>query len=409
MRRHHFKFLSSILLTCLLAYLLTCPIHSEVKVTPVAYVSLLGGQYFLEGERDSFAGNFDVFFSPVINFSEDTALLPIYQGIYSGTMDVTELVDGTIMTREVMDNSLTCKFTRKYSDTFKGKAKVGYKVEYLKETEDEEWNDGLFDYNRILAGLEAEKMFKRTNLRIGYDFYIMHYPNYSSLITTYETALDTATYTEISENAGEDVLDYTTHELFIEALYLFSDTFSGKIGYDIAYKYFNDQTIVESDGGFSSDKRNDFVHLLTLGISKELNKVSISLYDSVEYNDSNQNSYDANRTQYNERYYDYFQNDVVPSITFTMAENAKLNFWWDLAYRKYFERPAQDTEGNYKTSKIHQFTNTAGVSFKIPVFRTLSVKTAGSYSDSSSNNKYEASYRYNYNTFNYFGGIDWEY
>lgn len=404
------KFLCCVLaVTAYCLPLTTSGLSAEVKVTPVAYVSLLGGQYFLEGDRDSFAGNFNIFFSPVINFSEETALLPIYQGLYSGTRDVRELVGGGVLTREVMDNSLTVKFTKKYSDTLKGKAKVGYKMEYLKETEDEEWNDGLFDYNRIIAGLEAEKKFEKTNLRVGYDFYIMHYPNYSSLITAYQTSIDTATYTEISENAGEDVLDYMTHELFIEALYLFSETFSGKVNYDIAYKDFNDQTVVESDGGFSSDKRKDFVHLLTLGISKELQKVSVSLHDSVQYCDSNQNSYDADRTRYNEGNYDYYQNDIIPSLTFTMGENTKLNFWWDLAYRKYLKRPAQDTEGNYKASKISQFTNTTGLSLKIPVYKTLSMKTAGSYSDSSSNNKYEANYRYSYNTFNYFCGMDWEY
>ena len=72
----------------IIAYYL--PLTAELKITPVANISLLGGQYFLEGETDSFTGNANIFFSPVINFSEKTALLPIYQGIYSGTKDVKE-------------------------------------------------------------------------------------------------------------------------------------------------------------------------------------------------------------------------------------------------------------------------------------------------------------------------------
>ncbi|MEW6555916.1 MAG: hypothetical protein AB1349_01005 [Elusimicrobiota bacterium] len=395
-----------VLLLSPISYLL-----SELKVTPVANVSLLGGQYFLEGESDSFAGNTDIFFAPVINFSEKTALLPIYQGVYSGTKDVKELVGGGTLTREILDNLLTLKFIRKFSDTLKGKAKLGYKLEYLKETEDEKLGDGLFDYGRIIAGLEAEKMFNRTNVRIGYDFYMMNYPNYASLVTTYQTSIDTATYTEISQNAGEDVLDYSAHELFVETLYKFSETTLGKLSYNIALKNFTDQTIVEESGSFTSDKRNDLVHLLTLGISQKLRRVSVALYDTIQIYTSNQNSYDANRTQFNANYYNFVQNSISPALTFALGKSGttKLNLWWEIVTRVYQDRPAQDESGNYQTAKITQTTNTTGVSLAIPVYKMLSLKTAASYRGSVSNNKYEANYRYNYNTSNYFVGINWEY
>ena len=383
---------------------------SEIKITPVANISLLGGQYFLEGNNDSFAGNADIFFAPVINFSEDSALLPIYQGVYSNTKDVRELIGGGTLTREVLDNSLTLKFTRKFSDTLKGKVKAGYKLEYLAETKDEKLGDGLFDYNRLIGGIEAEQVFgDRTNVRVGYDFYIMSYPNYSSLVSQSADIIDTQTFTEISKNAGEDVLDYSTHELFVEGLRSFNDTTVGKISYDIAYKNFKDQTLVKSDGSFSSKKRNDLVHLLTLGVAKNLKNFTAALYNTVQYYDSNQNSYDANRTQYNQNYYDFIQDNVTPSLTFLLKNNAKLNLWWDIAYRKYINRPSQDEEGNYKTSEISQVTNTTGLSLIIPVYKSVSLKTAANYRDATSNNRYEANYRYNYNTSNYFVGMNWEY
>jgi len=393
----------------IIAYYL--PLTAELKITPVANISLLGGQYFLEGETDSFTGNANIFFSPVINFSEKTALLPIYQGIYSGTKDVKELVGGGTLTRKVLDNSLTLKATHKISDDLKAKVKVGYKMEYLQETEDEDkFGDGLFDYNRIIAGMEGEKALNENwNLRAGYDFYIMSYPNYSSLITTYQTSIDTATYTEISKNAGEDVLDYSTHELFFETIRSFSEKLSGKIIYDIAYKSFNDQTIVKSDGSFSSSKRSDLVHLLSFGISNKLEKVTLNIVNSVQYYDSNQNSFDANRTQYNANYYDFFQNNIMPSLVFSISKNVRLSLWWDVAYRMYLKRPAQNESGEYQDSKISQITNTTGTNLVIPVYKSLSLNIAGSYRDSSSNNKYEANYRYNYNTSNYFAGINWEY
>ncbi|OGS47095.1 MAG: hypothetical protein A2539_08350 [Elusimicrobia bacterium RIFOXYD2_FULL_34_15] len=404
------KYRNIFLLTGFLLIINHLQLNAELKVTPVANLSLLGGQYFLEGEKDSFAGNADVFFSPVISFSEKTALLPIYQGLYSNTKDVKELVGGGTLTRKVLDNSLTLKGTHKISDTLKVKAKVGYKIEYLQETKDEKLGEGLFDYNRLAAGIEGEKLLNNNwNIRSGYDFYIMSYPNYASLITTFQTSIDTATYTEISKNAGKNVLDYSTHELFIEAVHGFSEKLTGKVSYDIAYKGFEDQAIVNSDGSFSSSKRTDLVHLLSIGIYQKLEKVSLNIINSVQYYDSNQNSFDANRTQYNANYYDFFQNDVMPSLVFELSKGFNINLWWDIAYRQYTERPAQDVEGNYKTSEISQITNTTGVSVIVPVYKSFAVKVAGNYRDSSSNNKYEANYRYNYNTSNYFAGINWEY
>jgi len=51
---------------------------NAAQVTNVADISFMGGQYFLKSDAGSFGGNLDVFYTPVISFSKDIAVLPIF-------------------------------------------------------------------------------------------------------------------------------------------------------------------------------------------------------------------------------------------------------------------------------------------------------------------------------------------
>ncbi len=391
----------------------------EIKITPVVQSSLLGGQYFFENESTSFGGNVNIFASPVINFSPRTALLPMVTLTYRGTKDVQELVGGGTLTQEYIDiGPFTLKFVHKFSDTVKIKAKAGYKIEYLKETKDEDWQKGLFDYNKITFGLESEKTFPDLflTIRTGIDYYTMRYPNYKSLISEeeYETSLDTTTYKEISENAGEDVLDYNAGEVLIEGTYGVSENVSVGVLYNIVMKNFVDQHIVEETGKFKSDLRNDNSHLIGFSLFCNFERAMLSLSESVKLYNSNQNSYDTAFTKFTPDFYNYIENSFSPSVVFYIGQQPymKLNLFLDISYRKYLERLAQNSSGNYTSDKIWQTTNTAGINFSYPlanILKGLSAKLSTNYSSVSSNMKYEKFYRYNYTVFNYFLGVEWEY
>lgn len=387
---------------------------AKIKVTPIANVHLLGGQYWVsQAVPDSFSANFDAFICPVINFSPKTALLPIYTGLYSGTKDVRELIGGGTLTREMQDHSLALKFVHKLNEDFRIKARVGYKIEYLVETVDESWGNGLFDFNKTIYGIEVEKLWKEWNGRIGIDMYNMVYPNYLSLVSdeTFETSIDTTTYSEISSQAGEKVLDYSTMALFIEATHKFSNNLVGTAHYDLSLKNFIDQRVVEKTGEFASTLRSDQIHYLTLGIDLGTPRMTLSLADTIEYYDSNQNSYDAGNSKFIANHYDYLQNAVKPGINFylgTEEKTMKLSLFWDISYRLYAERLSQNSDGEYQSDKIFQQVNTTGISFTYPINKSLSGKFLINYRDSSSNMRYEKNYSYNYYTFNYFLGINWQ-
>lgn len=390
------------------------PLAAGVKVTPVANIDLLGGQYWVsESAPASFGGNLSVFFSPALNFSPVTALLPIYSGSYSSTKDVQELVGGGTLTRELQSHSLKLKLVRKLPEQAKLKLNAGYKIEYLKETIDETWGNGLFDYNKMSVGIEYEKPLEMWNLRGGLDYYATKYPNYQSLITKseFETSLDTTTNAELSTQAGTNVLDYNTMAVFIEGAHGFTEDFIGTIRYNLALKDFADQRTVKSSGEFSSALRADVVHYLTAGISLAAPRVRLGISDTVQLYDSNQNSFDMANSKYIADYYDFIENTISPSMVFSLGAGetpVKLSLFWEIAHRVYGQRLAQNADAAYKADKITQTINTTGLSFVYPISGGLSAKFAANYRDSSSNMKYEKNYKYNYYTLNYFAGINWQ-
>lgn len=407
--------INSLVLTAALLLYSTAALFSEVKVTPVASAFLGGGQYFFENSN-SFGGNADLYICPVVNFSKDTAILPMYIGSYRGTKDVRELVGGGTLTQEVQDHAVNLKFVTKLSETLKFRTRAGYKLEYLKETKDETWTKGLFDYSRIGGGTEIEKFFGRNSLKASLDYYTMTYPNYQSLISNpeffKEGALDRS---ELSANAGKNVLDTSNLSLAISWTGSVSDTpsFSSywRISNDFISKNFIDQKVVKDDGSFSSDLRSDMINTAGFSYNVVFPRLKASLADSIQLYHSNQNSYDAGRTKYIPSYYNFIENSFAPSITFYLGEFEPyiiLSLFTEFSNRFYSERLAQNSSGDYLSDKVSQATQTAGVTLVYPIYKGLSAKLMSSYRTTTSNMKYEGNYKYNYYVFNYFLGINWE-
>lgn len=405
---------------CVLIFVVTTTsrLYSEIKIVPVGNLELLAGQYMLQTEATTVGGNFNFSFSPVISFSPKTALLPIFFATYRGTKDVQELVGGGTLVQEYLDlGPVSLKFLYKLNNTTKFKFKTGYKIEYLKETADEQWQKGLFDYNKTNFGAEIEKSLKNktVNLRLSFDYNITKYPNYASLISQFQTTLDTTTYSELSENAGENVLDNNSSDIGLEFGYKFSSFAETKMFYTYSLKNFVDQKIVNETGKFTSDLRTDVLHLLNLNFNFKLVNTIISLTDTVQYYSSNQNSYDAGRTQYIPKFYNFYQNTVSPMVQLFLGPvepKTKFGICYELSFRQYLERLSQDSEGNYLNEKVYQNTNTVGITVSYPLNNLLSglfIKFNANYCTVSSNMKYEKYYKYNYYVTNYFLGFVWEY
>lgn len=404
-----------VLLLPITYYLLPSPICAEVEFFPLANVSLLGGQYFFEKETASFGGNIYLELTPTLQFTDELSLIPTYSGSYRGTKNVTELVGGGTLYQEAQDHLLALRLTNQITEDIKLKTNASYKLELLRETKDESWGKGLFDYYKIAAGIEGEKKFfletsGLDSLTGGYTFYTVKFNNYSSL------AEKTTSYgQELTGKVGENVLDFSAHEIYLYNKFLFGSNTRLKINYSFTYKNFVDQKVMTALDQYSSEKRKDQIHFLDLLIShfhgqrKGLKFIGFVGMEMVSYS-SNQNHSDASKFKFIPKYYNYLELAIKPGINIFFGKKGQgIDFSYEYAFRSYPERLARDSAGDYLTEKINTKTSTIGLGTTYPLHKKVNLRFQINYLVSSSNMKYEKVYRYNYNTLNYFLGASWEY
>lgn len=403
------KFLLFFFLSCALSFISF--LYAEVNIVSVGDLSVLGGKYYLDGDAASFEGNASLFYSPDIKFSENSELIPVYSGYYSGTQDIEELAGGGVLTRERQGHSLSLKYI--YGKNFnKIKPRISYSIEYVNETNDEDWGDGLFDYKTLSVGVELEQERPHGTFRESYDFFKVEYPNYASLISQSQTVIDTTTFAELSSNAGTDTMDNTNHMLGFSYTW-FPEPFVMKAGYELIYTKYGDQPVVgkpiTGSAYFKSEKRKDLKNTLKYSIVREIKPLSLSFSSSLSYLNSNQNSYDSSRTKYIDDYYGYFEIGMGPSVGFSFKNGGSFSLGLNWSKYYYTGRYARDASGNYKDSKTRQEFWLSTFTLKYPLAKDLFAKAVYSYQVSDSNMRYEADYRYNYKASNYLMGVQWEF
>lgn len=377
-----------------------------VRLVPVASLSLLGGQYFLDGEAASFNGRASAFVAPVVRLSETNELIPVYQGSYYGTQDVQELAGGGVLTRQRQTHTASLAWLhRREFDKYKPRLTTSRGM--VRETTDETWGKGLFDYDSFGAGFEAEHERSWGTVSEGYDFYLVRYPNYDTLLSQSESALDPATFSELSQNAGAHVLDSQNHHLGL-GLTLFPEPAVLRTGYDLTWRRFPDQATIGELGNFASSKRSDWVQSLSARLSRDFRHLQLAAAARIDSLQSNQNSFDAARTKFVEDSYDYWEFALGPSFTLAFKGGGSLSFDTGWTQRLYGGRLVQDANGAYSGSKIRQTSWLTALSVRYPVLKGLSARLAASTLSAASNMRYEANYRYNYQANTYMLGIEWE-
>ncbi len=378
-----------------------------VKYNPVGDLSVYGGKYYLDGDSASADLKIDAFFSPSFIFDEKNEFYPVYMGYYNGTQDVQELAGGGVLTRQRQEHTLSLKYVR-VNDFDKIKPRISYSKALVKETKDEKWGDGLFDYDTISLGVEFEQERPHGTFSQSYDYFSVRYPNYSSLISSADTVIDTTTYSELSKNAGDNTLNNSSHRAAFSYIW-FPNTDVMKISASFTYRTYSDQSVVSKTGGFKSEKRKDMLAGFGFRWEKPSKKLPLSFDFAFDRQLSNQNSYDASRTKYIDDFYGYTRLSAGPRADFFFKNGSSFGYGlnWEKIY--YSGRLAQDAAGNYRNDTIHQEFWLNSLYFRYPLGKKIFVRVNYSYQASSSNMRYEAGYRYNYSASSWLAGLQWEF
>ena len=393
------------LLTCALS----CAGARAVEIEPVVNVSLLGGQFFFEGERTSFSGNGDWLGAAGMKFNDRFSLIPTVTGKYRRVREVQELIGGGFLTQETLENQALIKGIYTLSDRWKAKLKGTFKNQMLVESESEKLGKGLYDNNKLGFGLEFERTGTvMKSMRFGLDPYAVRFIHYTSL------ASGSSFGSEIE--SGVNTLDFNAYDGSWGADWALGGKTTLSANTLASYRPYPDQKRVTSSGGYLPQNRSDWYGEAGMSLLQALPDISSARLQWLSGLDisyaalvSDQHNYDASRTRFNPGYYNYAETHLAPKLAGRFFGDLDWALVYDYCVRNYNHRPIQDTDGTYGADKIVLTTHSISYSLKYPLGMGIAVVAQGVYRQSKSNMAYEKTYRYNYTAQHYFAGVSWEY
>jgi hypothetical protein len=367
----------------------------------------LGGQFFFQGENTSFNVNSDWSFTPGLKLTERDLLIPIVSGQYRRTREVQELIGGGFLTQETLDNTFGLRWVRLLSQRWNVKSTVSYKNEMLTESVSEKLGSGLFDYHKVSASVEIERIGQGVvrSVRQSLGAYAVRFYRYRALSA--ETADLGA-----EVNAGDRVLDFSAYEYSAAVDVVPNERTLLSFSATGSLRPYRDHKIVTLSGTYLGRNRFDAFVAGTASVRRTLPawgafESSLGLNAAYSRLESDQGNYDAQNTRFNPGYYDYGEIASGPFVAVRWRRKLSATASYDYSLRAYDHRPLQDESGSYGDGAIRLRTHTVSLSTSYLLGYGFSLRAQGTYRRSTSNMLYENSYRYNYWTANYYAGIGW--
>ncbi|MDX6769871.1 MAG: hypothetical protein SF051_10085 [Elusimicrobiota bacterium] len=394
-----------------------------VEVTPVFNASLSAGQYFFQGQRGSFSGNSTVVAAPLIKLSPRWSMMPMYLGNYRGTKGVDDGVGAGTLFQQEMDHRLSVTGIRVLEGTtWRLKPQASYKREFLKETRDETWGKGLFDYEKIAVGLEAENLYKDPFVfRAAVDLWRTRFPQYESLES--RSGTDPSGNPLGRELAPRKVLDAWNAQLTLSGSrpVPFADpAVALQASWSFLYQNYSEQKVVNARGQFDRTGRRDLLNSASLSVVHP-RPVRLFGHDArldltgglnLAYNASNQNTFDAAKTQFVPDAYGFWSFGLGPAAALSWGdrktpERLSMGLRWNRV--RYTGRLVQDGDGVYSSAKQYQDRTTLSLGFDHPVAPKFTLTTRVNALWASSNHKFDKNYKYTYRAMTYHIGVAYEY
>lgn len=380
-------------------------------------LELVGGQYLFAGERGNFSGNVSGYVAGTFSAGERWTFLPSLSSRYQGTKQVLDLVGAGSLFQQQMDHRLAVKAVRREPGSkWALKGLAAYKAQFLKETRDEEWLKGLFDYRMLDVGAEIEYVYAEPHsVRFSVDHVRTDFPNYTSLES--QITLDFQGRPLARELAGDSVLDTRAYLFTAQASFPLRGGWSGENSLSFSWQAYPQQRVVEGSGLLSADDRRDFLTRWRVGARGAYApriglRLEPGLSFGIDNTASNQNSYDALRTEYLPGYYNFVEYRLSPSLTARLGDSrlpAVAALSGSAAFRRHAHRKTQNASGTYREERLRQASWLVSASFSYPVSPFLSLVMNIQHGRTTSNQDFEQFYSYNYTATNYLAGLRLEY
>jgi hypothetical protein len=386
--------------------------ENNLKIIPIVNLDLFGTYSKIQGHEAVEGGLLDLTISPAVKLNKDNYLIPMYNINYNKERQVISEEEGGRLTKETLTHNIFLTYKRQVNDKLTAKFSGLGTLSYYKETANEDWSEGLYDYIDKGGLLDLEYTLSHPKAKIykeaGFEaeYYRRMYTNFHSLIS-----LATVTAPE------EHTKNYDGIKFSFSYLRQNPDGLSLKSEYTPLLKYFTDKKVIGSDGVLdTSTKRDDNQHALDLFLSYPVTKrLTAGLNGGLLILRSNQNYYDSRGTAgladdvFTEDYYDYNQFKIKPTLTYDMPVKKGKDLTVSLSYsykdRCYTNRKAQTSDSTYTDNDQEDEYHTITLGFSYPLTEKIDARFIVNYVDADSNMKYERYYKYNYDLLSFATGI----
>jgi len=385
------------------------------EIIPIGNVTVLGSYSKVCGGNNVSGLYLSANFAPAIKSSSRDYLIPLYSGLYRKQRQIINEEEGGRLYTTLMSHNFSLMQKHLFAELLTQRLTGFISLNYNKETSDESFGDGLYDYRDYGLNFDWQyDLFKTETdtgtLLFGAKYYFRKYPNFSTLIS-----LATQTASEEDEkdqNVWGPTFRYThkaTDKLFLS------------LGYDFLFKRFADKQTIDSDGILEDGKRKDKVHYFKLNADYKLNQSFIlGLNTEIELNNSNQNYYDMVETPlvlgddvFLPHYFNYNRYEIKPTLTclYPLAENKNIVLKIAYAYtlRDYNNRNVKDSAGTYKSELQEDRVHAAFLNISFPLSEKFSFLINADYTHTISNMEYERYYRYDYDIYHILSGFSYKF
>ncbi|MBI4802086.1 MAG: hypothetical protein HY796_06145 [Elusimicrobia bacterium] len=381
-------------------------------------LDLFGGRYFFENQSGAFNGYGFLDAQLAKNYSSSSGFFISARSAYTGFKQVNELAGGGTLFQQSLDSSLGFKRIKRYEGGYSLKPRAAVKNQLFRETKDEKWGKGLYDFTRYEAGLTLER---KTRLglsapwiyQLSWDIFYTRYTRFKTLAGQYGQEL-------AAPNPGSRTLDTITNQISYDNELDLPGFIKAEIFMAVSMIGYQDQKVINSEGKYLSSRRSDSYQALNAGLSKRYNDLDLlggvrpalgvrlglaNLFSNQSHLDT-----DPARLKFTRDFYNYFETRLAPNAQFTFIGSGLIaRLGYEIAMRRYSGRPAQKSDGAYTSKKLTQYSNSFSFEAVYPLARPLDLKLQGNWAASRSNNRYEQVYRYNYESFMYFAGMEWRF
>ncbi len=382
----------------------------------VAEAEVLGGYSKIENHQGTVSGIGSWLVSPTLKITDRLYWINLYNGFFNRSAQVIAQEEGGRRATTTQSHSLSTSLKYNVTDSWSLRPLFFSEWNFVNETKDESFGEGLYDYDDIGGGIESswatlQTADRNSETRLGFRYLSRTYPNYQSLLSLFDP----------NGSLEQDEKDLHGYKVNLSRGSLSKNGWSWDVEGIFFYKDYTDKKTIDFNGIRStSDTRQDFVEYLNVDASHLLSKEwSFRLDGQLAYNQSNLDFYDTHNTlaladdNFIKNYFDYFSFSVKPSLTYTKNLEKDRDFVLSVSYAFYSlhypGRKAQNALGIYQPDDQQDYTHTFSLRTSYPLTKNIAWVLSGSYLIADSNQKFENFYLYNYDSWTTVTGISLKY